>query len=119
MPTWPAWKRFEQRIFRRLGGDRRGPGTSKGRQGETDSIDTPGLACEAKLLKTPHYQAMFNACLQAEENAKGNDIPVAFVKRRNRKDSDALVVMRFEIFEKIYLNLRVGNLEDIERIYGG
>lgn len=92
-----SWKAFERRIAKIFGGQRRGAETRGERGGKTDVIHEH-YAIECKLLGAPGYQAMLDACRQAEANADPGQEPVAIVKRKNKLDADALVVMRLETF---------------------
>ena len=101
-PPTKSWKAFELRISRLLGGKRRGAYVSDGKKGKTDIIK-PGWAIETKLLKRPTYQQMFDACLQAENNAESKlDVPIAIVKKSGKRDKDSLVIMRLETFREFY-----------------
>ena len=92
-----SWKKFERYIAGVLGGQRRGAYTGSGGHGKTDIIHEHwGVEC--KLLKSPTYAALMDACLQAERNSEPGQCPIAIVKRKNDADGDALVVMRLDMF---------------------
>ena len=47
---------------------------------------------------------MEDACLQAERNQeKYTDIPIAIVKKKNKRDIDSLVIMRLETFKEFFV----------------
>jgi hypothetical protein len=99
-----TWQKFESRIAALFGGQRRGAYTGNGQQGKTDIIAN-GYAIECKLLSRPSYQAMLDACLQAETNAESPlDIPLAVIKRKGDPDKDALVIMRLDQFQQFFIN---------------
>jgi len=94
-----AWKQFERRVAKALGaGDptvrRRGPDTSDEDGGKTDIIH-PAWGVECKLLARGN-QHILDACRQAERNASETQTPIAIVKRKRDRDSDAVVAMRFK-----------------------
>ena len=96
-----SWKALERRICRMFGGERRGADYADQSGGKNDCVNTPGFSIELKLLKRPTYQQIFDACIQAENNAESIiDIPIAVVKknRQGLKDKDALVTMRLGTF---------------------
>ena len=98
-----SWKNFELRLAKVFGGKRRGAYTSDGTSGKSDIIKD-GWSIEAKLLKRPTYQQMFDACLQAERNAESiMDIPIAVVKKSGARDNDSLVIMRLETFKEHFV----------------
>ena len=105
MPKPPSsWKYAERRIARIFGGKRRGAYVSDGKSGKSDIIKD-GWSIEVKLLKRPTFQQMFDACLQAENNAESiMDIPVAVVKKKGAEYKDALVIMRLERFQEFFIN---------------
>ena len=98
-----SWKAFERRIASVFGGKRRGAYVHDGVHSRNDII-APGWSLECKLLKTPHYQSMLDACKQAERTRESKwDIPVSITKRKNDRDKDALVCMRLEEFAKWFV----------------
>ena len=62
-----------------------------------------GWAPECKLLGRPSFSDLLEACRQAEANAEPLQTPVAVVKRKRDRDTDALVVMRLESFREWFL----------------
>ncbi len=97
-----AWKAFERRIARYLGGKRRGAYVRDSTGGKTDVV-LPGWAVECKLLSRPNHGQMLLAALQAENNKeKPEDFAVAFVKKKGQKDVNTLVVMRLHEFLRLY-----------------
>ncbi|RMD59756.1 hypothetical protein D6833_11005 [Candidatus Parcubacteria bacterium] len=100
--TDKAWKAFERRIAKYLGGKRRGAYTSDGRTGKSDVI-LSGWSVECKLLSRPTYGKMVAAAKQAERNRENDDdYAIAVVKRKGQYDRDAIVIMRFEEFLRLY-----------------
>jgi hypothetical protein len=100
-----AWKAFERRIASVWHGKRRGAYTGSHGGGRSDVI-VDGWSIECKLLSKIGFQDMLEAARQAERNGKADEIPVAVVKRKGDRDSDALVVMRLEMFEQWFINER-------------
>jgi hypothetical protein len=68
----------------------------------SDNINIKGLSAEAKLYLRPSFQIMLDACHQAEANKEEGNLPIAIVKRKRDNDNNALVIMRFEVFEEAY-----------------
>jgi hypothetical protein len=105
MPNHPAWKKFETRVAKLLGGKRRGANTSDGRTGKNDIIrpnhGQPWFSVECKLVKAPSYGLMTDAVEQVRRSAETPlDIPIAVIKKRGRgiPDRKALVIMRLDDF---------------------
>lgn len=92
-----AWKHFEREIALRIGGKRRGPDV-RGDSGGKNDIIHPHWSAEVKLLGSPGYAALLDACKQAEANAEKFQCPVAFVKRKSKRVSDTLVIMRLPVW---------------------
>ena len=94
-----AWKKFERRVARAFGGERRGPDNSDGRRGKTDTIGTPGFAIECGLGRTyTTYAAIRRKVEQCERNANPDEMPIAVLKAPGLHDANALVVMRLPTF---------------------
>jgi len=105
-----SWKAFERRLASwfpgacRRGAYTRGAYTGSRSNGKSDLI-CPGWSVEAKLLSRPCFQDLLDAAHQAEQNREQpGDIPVACVKRKGDRDTDALVVMRLETFKEFFIN---------------
>lgn len=92
-----AWKKWESFLATLLGGKRRGAQTSWGGEGLSDVIH-PFWSIEAKLLSSPHYGQIKDACRQAETSAKEGQCPIAIIKKKGENWQEALVVMRLEEF---------------------
>ncbi|MCH6552093.1 MAG: hypothetical protein IH804_08795 [Planctomycetes bacterium] len=58
----------------------------------------PHYAIEVKLLGRPNYCDLLAAARQAEKNAGEDQEPIAVLKRKYDRDSEALVIMRLETF---------------------
>ena len=99
-----AWKAFERRVAEVFGGKRRGAYTGDGAHGKSDVI-APGWGIECKLYTNPDYDTLLAAARQAERNRENeSEIPVGVIKRKGGKDSNALVVMRLEVFAEFFVN---------------
>jgi len=97
-----SWKKFENRICKRLGGKRRGADYKSIRGGNNDCIGIDGFSVEIKVWEHPYYQMMLDETRRAEEHRdKPDDIPLAIIKRKGDRDNDALVIFRLETFEKL------------------
>ena len=98
-----SWKAFERRMAKLFpNGRRRGADTGSESGGKSDII-CDWWAPECKLLSRPNFSDLLEAARQAERNAKDSQIPVAIVKRKQDRDSNALVVMRLEVFGDWFL----------------
>ena len=105
-----AWKAWERHVASILGGRRRGPQTKGDDGGGLSDVkdvpriiaDIPSMSVECKLLGAPGYMQMLAATKQAESAASDGAMPVAFVKKKYVNNSDALVVIRLEMFEKFF-----------------
>jgi hypothetical protein len=93
-----------------VGGKRRGPQTQDGDGGglsdikDVPSMDVhiPSMSIECKLLGAPGYMQMLAATRQAESAASDGEMPIAFIKKKYVPNSDALVVIRLEVFEEFF-----------------
>ena len=102
-----SWKALERRIATAFGCTRRGP-IFRSVDGGTDDCTHPLFSIECKLLSRPTYGEMFAACVQAElsgrevvvegEIVRHARTPIAVVKKKGARDSDAIVCMRLESF---------------------
>ena len=98
-----AWKAWESRVARIFGGRRRGPDT-RGPDGGRSDVVHRFWSPEVKLLGRPGYADLLAACHQAEANRGPHQCPVAVVKRKRARDSDALVVLRLETFRDWFVS---------------
>jgi hypothetical protein len=112
--SWKAWERRLASWFPNA--SRRGAYTGSRSNGKSDLI-CAGWSVEAKLLSRPSFQVLLDACYQAEENQDHpGDIPVAVIKRKGDRDTDALVIMRLETFKEYFINDgATGALADLHR----
>ena len=94
-----AWKKFERRVARPLGGERRGPDTSTVGGGKTDTIGTEPYAIECKYRAKPSFTDCEAAVDQAERNAHDASLcPIGVIHRKGDEVDNSLVVMRFSTF---------------------
>lgn len=88
--TNPGWKQYERRISRLFGVER------KGILGGAD-FETSHLAGETKVLdKLPKW--LTNIYQQANYNCPKGKHPIAIIKKKNKKDDEAFVIMRLRNF---------------------
>lgn len=91
-----AWKAMERRFAKRMGTVRIGPTGDDG----VDFI-TDDFAVQCKLRKTlPKW--MFDALDNAVKGAGDERIGFALLKKLYANDDDAIVLIRFEDFEKLF-----------------
>jgi len=94
-----AWKAFERRVAKQLGGRRRGP-DFRGQEGGKTDVIVEGLAVECKLLSRTSWCDFLGAVEQAERASAPWELPLAVVKKKRALDKDALVVMRLSTLVK-------------------
>jgi hypothetical protein len=86
----PGWKCYERRIARLFGVER------KGILGKSD-FETDFLAAEVKVLKDlPRW--LTDIYGQANKNCPLGKHPIAIIKEKNKKDTEAFVIMRLKNF---------------------
>lgn len=91
-----AWKAFERRFAKRMGTVRIGPTGDDGADFITDDF-----VVQCKLRKTvPLWllDAVDNAVKAAGDERKG----FALIKKKNMRDNDALVILRYSDFEELF-----------------
>ena len=98
-----SWKAFERRIARLFPNGRRRGANTRGDSARKSDIVCDGWSPECKLLGRPAFSDLLDAARQAERNAQGHQIPVAIVKRKRDRDTDALAVMRLKSFQEWFL----------------
>ena len=97
-----AWKAFERRIAKAVGGKRRGADYGDKDGGRNDVIhDTFSVEC--KLYGRPTWQLLLDATEQAKKAATDTQLPVAVVKKKHQPDAKTLVVMRLGDFQEWFV----------------
>ena len=107
MPPDKPWKAFERRVAKSIGGRRRGTDHTDSYEDVEHSI----FSVECKLLAKVSYADFLAAAKQSERNAPKDKIPIAILKKKQKRDSDALVVMRYETFLS-HINSQPGRSSD-------
>ena len=99
-----AWKAWERTVASWLGGARRGA-QFRSPNGGTNDVVHDAWSIECKLLGRPSFSDLLEACRQAEKSADHPaQCPVAFVKKKNGRNDDALVIMRAATWRQWYGN---------------
>ncbi len=100
--TNPAWKKFERYVAKKLGGHRRGPDYGS-KDGGRDDVVHDAFAIECKLRKVVHWADSIDALDQARQSDRnGSKLPLAVLKRKSHRLSDAIVCIRLDDFASWY-----------------
>ena len=98
--TDKAWKQFERRVAKYIGGERV-PITGRQR-GDAPDIKHAWLSVECKYRKKlPNW--LFEARAQAEASKVGVQLPVQIYAQKGQNTGDAFIVMRLQDFRDRYL----------------
>lgn len=99
-----AWKAYERRFAKRMGTTRIGPTGDDGADFISDDF-----AVQCKLRKTlPKWllDAVDNAVAAASDGRFG----FALIKKKRMRDNDAIVLMRYGDFERLFDTKKDGNV---------
>ena len=101
-----TWKAVERRFCAKFGGSRRGADYADNEGGKNDCVDCDGFSIEIKVMLRPQFAKIEEDLKKAEKRKEHpDDIPIAIMKRKRSRDTDAVVCFRWEVFEQQILPL--------------